>query len=48
MTALTTAITSVLGFATSTLSTIMGDPVLALSIGFPVAAGAIGILRRII
>lgn len=48
MTALTAAFGQVLTFATTSLSTILGDPVLALSIAFPVVAGGIGILRRII
>lgn len=48
MTALTDAITNVLAFGTSTLAWVSGNPILALSLGFPMVAGAIGIVRRIV
>lgn len=48
MEAITAAVTAVLGLGTSALTWITGNPVLALSIGFPLVAGSIGIIRRVV
>lgn len=48
MEAITTAITEMMGFAGTMLTTITGNPVLVLFLAMPITGGAIGIVRKLI
>lgn len=47
MTAITTAVTNVLGVVGTVITTVTSEPVLALGLGFSVVCGAIGVFRRL-
>lgn len=47
MAAITTAVGNVLSVVGTVVTTVTGEPVLALGLGFSVVCGAIGVFRRL-